>query len=64
MSVFDVLFYRLKALCANHPRPVVGFDAFSEIYRDEIAEELGDTSITLTKRSTFSHVSIRPRQGP
>jgi hypothetical protein len=41
VSVFDVLFYHLKALCANHPRPVVGFDAFCEIYRDEIAEELG-----------------------
>jgi hypothetical protein len=41
VSVFDVLFYRLKALCANHARPVVGFDAFCEIYRDEIAEELG-----------------------
>jgi ElaB/YqjD/DUF883 family membrane-anchored ribosome-binding protein len=41
VTTYDVLFFHLRALCANHPSRAVGFDSFCDLYRDEIVQELG-----------------------
>jgi hypothetical protein len=39
----DLVYHRLRDLCANDPRPAVGFESFTDIYRDEILQLLADS---------------------
>lgn len=38
----DLLYHQLRNLCHNDPRPAVGFESFTDIYRDEILQVMAD----------------------